>query len=356
VTRLEHAVARFLEAIAVRGHTTSTVRTRESALRAFLRWAAERGLDDPRAVTKAAIERYQRHLFYYREPGGPGVGRGRGRNAGKPLSLQTQHGHLTALKLFFRWLARENWIAYNPASELDLPKLPQRLPRTILAVEEVEAVLAATTAAGELGVRDRALLETLYATGIRRMELANLSLYDVDVEHGSLMVREGKGRRDRMVPIGERACRWIAKYLADVRPQLVTDPRELALFLADDGQPFHGDRLTPLVKRYLEAAGIHRPGACHLFRHTMATLMLENGADIRFIQAMLGHANLETTTIYTRVSLAKLREVYERTHPAKATRTIERAADAERDALLAQLDAEARDDAREGEDCGPAAA
>jgi len=320
MTRLEHAVARFLEALAVRGLTPSTVRTRASALAAFVRWCGERGLDDPAAITKDVIERYQRHLYYYREPGGAGVGRGRGRNAGKPLSLQTQHGHLTALKLLFRWLTRQHWIAYNPASELDLPKLPQRLPRTILTVEEVEAVLAATSAAGDIGIRDRAMLETLYATGIRRMELANLSLYDVDTEQGALMVREGKGRRDRMVPIGARACRWIATYCDGVRPSLVTDPRDTTLFLADDGEPFHGDRLTPLVKRYLEAAGIRRPGACHLFRHTMATLMLENGADIRFIQAMLGHASLETTTVYTRVSLAKLREVYERTHPARATR------------------------------------
>jgi integrase/recombinase XerD len=132
--------------------------------------------------------------------------------------------------------------------------------------------------------------------------------------------------------------------LADVRPALVTDPREQTLFLADDGQPFFGDRLTPLVKRYLEAAGIAKPGACHLFRHTMATLMLDNGADIRFIQAMLGHADLNTTTIYTRVSLAKLREVYERTHPAKTTRTI-RHDEVEREALLEALDAEVRDEA-----------
>jgi len=344
MTGLEHALLRFLEAIAVRGQTPSTVRTRESALRAFLRWAAERGLDDPSQVTRTTIERYQRHLYYHREAGGVGVGRGRGRNAGKALSVQTQHGHLTALRLWFRWLTRQNWIASNPASEIDLPKLPQRLPRTILSPEEVEAVLAATSVAGGAGLRDRALLETLYATGVRRMELAQLTLYDIDTERGTLMVREGKGGRDRLLPIGARACGWIAKYLADVRPGLVTDTSETTLFLTDEGQPFHGDRLTPLVKRYLAAAGIHRPGACHLFRHTMATQMLENGADIRFIQAMLGHASIETTTVYTRVSLAKLREVYERTHPARAARALARDASGEREALLESLDAEADDD------------
>jgi len=354
VTRLEHAVARFLEAIAVRGHTASTVKTRESALGAFVRWCAERGLDDPAQVTKAVIERYQRHLYYYREPAGLGAGRGRGRCVGKALSVQTQHGHLTAVRLLFRWLARGNWIAYNPASELELPRLPQRLPRTILSVDEVEAVLAATAARGDAGIRDRAMLETLYATGIRRMELANLSLYDVGLDAGSVMVREGKGRRDRMVPISSRACGWIAKYLADVRPGLVIDPRDTTLFLADDGQSFHGDRLTPLVKRYLAAAGIHRPGACHLFRHTMATMMLENGADIRFIQAMLGHASIGTTTIYTRVSLAKLREVYEKTHPARTGRAITSSIDEACDELIAALDAEAQDEAS-ADDLAPAA-
>ncbi len=352
MTGLEHALLRFLEAIAVRGHTPSTVRTRESALRAFLRWAAERGLDDPAQVTRATIERYQRHLYYYREAGGVGVGRGRGRNAGKALSVQTQHGHLTALRLWFRWLTRQNWIASNPASEIDLPKLPQRLPRTILSPEEVEAVLAATLAgvangtgnSADSGIRDRALLETLYATGVRRRELANLTLYDIDTERGTLMVRQGKGGRDRLLPIGARACAWVAKYLADVRPGLVIDASDTTLFLNADGQPFHGDRLTPLVKRYLAAAGIDRPGACHLFRHTMATQMLENGADIRFIQAMLGHASIETTTIYTRVSLAKLREVYERTHPARAVRAVAPSHDNARAALLAQRDVETDDD------------
>lgn len=137
------------------------------------------------------------------------------------------------------------------------------------------------------------------------------------------------------------------------RAGLVIDPRDTTLFLADDGQPFHGDRLTPLVKRYLAAAGIHRPGACHLFRHTMATMMLENGADIRFIQAMLGHASIETTTIYTRVSLAKLREVYERTHPARAARPVTPAIDDARDELIAQLDDEADDEAEGGVDSVP---
>jgi integrase/recombinase XerD len=342
VNALDHALARWCKALAIRGQTVATVRTRQSAIGAFNRWCGERGIESPSAVTPALIERYQRHLFHYRAPEGAKLGRGVRRGPGNPLSTRTQHGHLTAVRLFFRWLARERWIAYNPASELDLPRLPQRLPRAILTVEEVEAVLAATTRAGDMGVRDRAMLETLYATGIRRNELAGLSLYDVDTRHGTLMVREGKGRKDRLLPIGERACRWIEKYTADVRPALLIDANEKTLFLAYNGHPFVGESLGAVIRRYLDAAGIAKPGACHLFRHTMATAMLDNGADIRFIQTMLGHANIETTTVYTRVSMAKLREVYERTHPAKAARTARNDdAEAMRAAVLDALDAEA---------------
>ena len=345
MTPLEHALARWLEALAIRGQTPSTVRTRRSSMEMFIRWCAERGIEAPHQVTRSAVERFQRQLFYYRAPENAKVGRGVRRGPGQPLSMQTQHGHLTAVRLFFRWLARERWIAYNPASEMDLPKLPQRIPRAILTVEEVEAALAATTSRGELGLRDRAIMETFYATGIRRNELVNLALYDVDTIHGTLMVREGKGRKDRLLPIGARACRWIEKYTSDVRPGLLVDLAEQTLFLSSTGRAFVGEALGAIIREYFDAAGIVKVGSCHLFRHTMATAMLDNGADIRFIQVMLGHASLETTTIYTRVSMAKLREVYERTHPARMGRTLSAAAVEQQTAcegeLLDALDAEA---------------
>jgi integrase/recombinase XerD len=134
------------------------------------------------------------------------------------------------------------------------------------------------------------------------------------------MVRKGKGGKDRLIPIGERALRWTDRYVREVRPQLLVDGGDNTLFLTDHGQPFVNNRLSDLVKSYLERCDIDKPGACHLFRHTMATLMLENGADLRYIQVMLGHARLETTTIYTQVAIRKLKEVYERTHPARMER------------------------------------
>ena len=165
------------------------------------------------------------------------------------------------------------------------------------------------------GLRDRAILETFYSTGMRRMELANLKLYDPDAERGTVIIRQGKGRKDRVIPIGERALAWIAKYLADARPRLLTGSDDGTLFLNDLGQPYERRQLTNLVRRYLLASGIGKVGGCHLFRHTVATLMLENGADIRVIQQMLGHVKITTTEIYAQVSINLLKQVYAATHP-----------------------------------------
>ncbi|MGH8701040.1 MAG: tyrosine-type recombinase/integrase, partial [Burkholderiales bacterium] len=231
-----------------------------------------------------------------------------------------QRSRLVPLKTFFRWLTRGRYLLYNPASELVLPRPPKRLPRHILTLPEIEAILAGCDLETLPGIRDRAVIETLYSTGVRRMELGRLKVYDVDLEGGALLVREGKGRKDRMIPIGERACAWIRKYLADVRPSLVVEPDEGILFLTDYGEPLKGERLGYLVRSAIERAGYSFPGSCHLFRHAMATHMLENGADIRYIQAMLGHAKLTTTELYTQVSILKLKEIHAATHPARLER------------------------------------
>jgi integrase/recombinase XerD len=343
MTPFDHALACYLEALSVTGYSASTVDGRRSTLAAFIAWCGERGIGEPSAVTPAAVSRYQRHLYHYREPDGLRPGRGRGRKPGQPLTLATQRNRLTALKVFCRWLVRERWIAYNPASELDLPRVPPRLPGAILTAAEIERVLRHTAIFGDRGVRDRAVIETLYATGIRRMELAQLRLYDVDALSRTLIVRQGKGGKGRVLPIHAHALHWIDRYLVEIRPGLLIDANETTLFLNDHGQSFRGGQLTEKIKDYFLACGIDKPGACHLFRHTMATRMLENGADLRYIQDMLGHADISTTTLYTRVSISALRTVYERTHPGRSMPP--RDADADpATALLAALAIEAQDD------------
>lgn len=334
-------LARFLEWLRSHNYSETTIANREAYLVLFVQWCEARGITRPMEVTKPILERYQRHLYHYRKENG------------KPLSFRSQYARLVPIRAFFKWLTRQNVLLYNPASELELPRLEKRLPRHVLTASEAEAVLAQADVDDPMGLRNRAILETLYSTGMRRMEIVNLALYDLDVERGTLMVRQGKGKKDRMIPIGSRAMAWIDRYLREVRPQLVVPPDEGLVFLTSMGESLTPNRLTQLVRDYVQAAELGKTGACHLFRHTMATIMLENGADIRFIQQMLGHAELSTTQIYTQVSIRKLKEIHTATHPsAKTTRDAasidandEREPTAED--LLARLDAEARDEDQE---------
>jgi integrase/recombinase XerD len=225
----------YLEAMAVRGYSTQTITGRRSQLALFIDWCGARDVRRPDDVTKAVLGRYQRTLFLQRK------------KSGAPLTFQAQLGRLVAVKMFFRWLARENFIEASPAADLEMPKLPRRLPRDVLSVDEVERVMAQADITDPLGLRDRAILETFYSTGIRRGELLALDLQDIDVERRTLFVREGKGKRDRLLPIGERALAWICKYLDDVRPGLVAVRDSNALFLSMMGGRLSAVRLSVVV-------------------------------------------------------------------------------------------------------------
>lgn len=312
---LTHYQAAFHEWESVVAYSPRTIDAQRHALRRFITWADERGLSRPQDITRPILERYQRHVYHHRKANG------------QPLTVSAQLGLILPLQAWFKWLTKQNHILYNPAADLDLPTRPKALPKGLLSIAQIEDVLNGCDVAKPEGLRMRATLEVLYSTGIRRFELAGVKLFDVDVERGALMVRQGKGAKDRLVPVGERACAWVDKYLREVRSELATGADDYRLFLDDNGQGFTPERIGDHVKRQLVAAGIEHPGACHLFRVACATHMLENGADIRFIQSLLGHAKLDTTQIYTLVSLAKLKDVHNATHPAR----LHRAADAGRD-------------------------
>ncbi|QBR00417.1 site-specific tyrosine recombinase XerC [Paraburkholderia pallida] len=299
---------RHLEWLLTRNYSVESIRLKEGYLRQFIQWCDERGVGRPQEVTRAVLERYQRHLYLYRK------------KDGQPLSGYAQHQRLTPIRVWFRWLVRQHRILSNPAADLEMPRIEQRLPRHILSVPEAEQILAVPDVTSAMGLRDRAILETLYSTGIRRLELVSLEVHDIDHERGTLMVREGKGKRDRMVPVGDRALAWIRKYLDEVRPQLMLGDDNPALFLSIQGEAIGATPLGHLVREYIRRSGLQKSGACHLFRHTMATLMLENGADVRFVQAMLGHADLKTTQVYTHVAIRALKEIHTATHPARLER------------------------------------
>ncbi len=197
-----------------------------------------------------------------------------------------------------------------------MPRTAKVLPKQPLSQSEIETVLNQPDINDIVGLRDRALLETIYSTGMRRMEVINLQIEDIYTERKVVIIKEGKGKKDRMAPIGERALQWIEKYLEQSRPELVFSFSEQTLFLSSYGEALTGDYLTQLVRRYIKSADIGKSGSCHLFRHSCATHMLENGADIRFIQQLLGHENISTTQIYTNVSIKQLQKVHAMTHPS----------------------------------------
>ena len=270
-----------------------------------LDWCDERGIECVSQVTAEHVAAYRRSLFHYRNP-----------RSGRPLKFATQAHYLIPVRCWFGWLSESTWVDDDVTAKLELPKEEQRLPTGVLSADQVESLLNQPDLEKPTGVRDRAILETFYSTAIRCAELVDLDVYDIDVQRQIVNVHQGKGKKDRVVPIGERAISWVNKYLVDVRPTLVSESGVTNLFVTSKGRAIHPNQLSGQVRKYLLQIGITHRGACHLLRHTAATLMLHAGADLRSLQLLLGHSRINTTQIYTHVSIQRLQEVHRRTHPA----------------------------------------
>ncbi len=294
-----------LDFLTVRNYSNATVRERRYYIGLLISWADERGLTRTDEFTLALLESYQRHVFHLRKANG------------QPLKIMAQISRLVNIRLWFKWLERTGRLPTNPARDMVMPRKPKHLPRAILTREEVERLLAQPNLRKPSGIRDRAIMETFYATAIRRSELISLTLSNVDFDRRKVQILDGKGQKDRFVPIGQRALDWLAFYLEHVRPLYARDEQQRLLFLTQPGNGLTGTGVSDLVKRHLRKAGIEKPGCCHLFRHSAATQMLEAGADVRALQSLLGHSSLAATQVYTHISINYLREVYDKTHPAK---------------------------------------
>jgi integrase/recombinase XerD len=282
-----------------KGLSVNTLRAYTSDVRAFTRFASERGIDDVSLVDGQLLRHYLNQL-----------GRRGTRDA---LSATTRARKLSVLRGYFRFLEGDGLIPLDPSEELDMPKLGRRLP-SVLSRSEVDRLLQAPDRAGPLGPRDRAFLELLYATGVRVSELIRISLHDLDQQHGFLRVR-GKGDRERVVPVGRRALAAVRRYLREERPLLNRGRGERVLFLNWRGRPLSRMGAWKLIRKYGRIAGIAKPIGPHTFRHTFATHLLEGGADLRAVQALLGHADISTTEIYTHVADDHVRAAYRRAHP-----------------------------------------
>jgi integrase/recombinase XerD len=230
------------------------------------------------------------------------------------LSLRSVNRAVSAVRGLFRFAVSEGLTARDPAEEIDSAKAPRSLPR-YLSLDEVERLLKAPEVSTPEGLRDRAMIELLYATGLRVSELVSLRIKDLQFEAGYLVSR-GKGRKERVVPFGRSAKRWIERYLQSSRPALLAGrPREEGLFLSRRGRPMTRQRFFQLLQGHGRLAGIERTLSPHVVRHSFATHLLEHGADLRSLQLMLGHSNIGTTQIYTHVSRERLRKIYDQHHP-----------------------------------------
>lgn len=293
---------RYLTHIRSKGYTIQTQWDQERYLRDFIAWCDQHHLQRPKQIGQSELEAYLLFLQNHRK------------SDGQPLCWLSKQSKLVPVRSFFRWLMSNHHLKSNPALDISLGRAPIRALAQTLKPNEISNLMAQPDVGCPIGIRDRAMLETLFSTGIRRMELAGLRVEDVNPQANTLFIHRGKGQKDRLIPIGPSALDWIARYLREVRSGLAPTT-EHTLFLTRDGEPFNLAWLGTVIGTYIRKAFPHRKGSCHLLRHTMATQMLEGGADIRYIQAMLGHSQLSTTQIYTRVSIDQLRKVHARTSP-----------------------------------------
>jgi len=293
----------FLEQRREQHYSEQTLTGNKQVLNQFRKWCKEHTIHYPGKVTQKHIYGYRSYLTFYRK------------KDGNPLKERTKAHILSALKVFYTWMTKNHFILSDPTSSLIVKRSFHQLPGNILTPKEIARIFEQPDLSTRVGVRDRSILELLYDTGTRCREAVNLTLPDLRFQTSTLFIHRGKGNKDRLVPLGSEARRWLQLYLMDSRPSLVCGYDNNILFLTSRGAPLRPQYLTRLVRQYMRAAKITKKGACHLFRHAMATGMLENGADIRHIQAILGHEKLSTTQIYTKVAIKGLKKVHSQTHP-----------------------------------------
>ncbi len=293
----------YIQSLKVRNLAKRTIEARIFMLDKFFSYLQSRGANRIDAISKGIILDYQTELYHTIN------------KRGRPNSVTYQNSMLSAVKGFMRFLKERDYIVRDLSLDIPYGKLPKKLPRGILTTTEARRMMTTPDTTCALGYRDRVILEVLYTTGIRKQELNNLSLADVDYHDGFLRIDQGKGGKDRIVPLGKIACRYLENYIKSVRPELIKDPYNNALFLSTRGNRLSKNMVWEMVKKYAKKAKIKKNISPHTFRHTCATAMLKNKADIRAVQELLGHESLESTQVYTRVTISDLKETHKRCHP-----------------------------------------
>jgi integrase/recombinase XerD len=295
----------------LRHYSEASRRRALAALPRLFAFLEEHGVHEPRAVNEAHLAAFARFLE-----------EAKARRRETPLTPMTRRNHIDTVRRFFAFLARRGVLLCNPAAELVLPR-PDHLPRLVLAPSQAARLVTAPSAVTTLGKRERALLEVLYGCAIRRGECVRLDVADVDLLQGTLLVRDTKGKQDRLVPLPGRAAAAVDLYLTESRPELLKDPREQALFLSfttgSRGSRLSASAINRVLAKHAKAMRLPHVHP-HALRHACATHVLQGGADLKHVQELLGHRSISSTVIYTRVGIRDLLSVLDRAHPRERRR------------------------------------
>ncbi len=300
---LEVFRSRYRQYMEVLNRSSRTIQEYNRIIDHFINFLMQIGVSDIYEITKEQILSYQKEVFYQLN------------YKGQQTLPQTHNNYLKTVKSFFKFLQIEGYLVHNPAKDIPYARQPQQLPRTILTQDEIEKLLNQPDTGTPLGYRDRAILEVLYSTGIRRQELMNLEPADVDYEKGFLRVNRGKGGKDRIVPLGRIACKYVENYIKLVRIDMVRKQNSPHLFLSLIGNQISRSALRELILGYARKAKINKAVTPHVFRHTCATHLIRRNANIRCVQEILGHQSLDTTQKYTQITITDLKEAHQACHP-----------------------------------------
>lgn len=301
---IKEAVPLYLQHLAATGRACHTIKGAKHAFRKLTRFLDAENVADIADLTPDLLGDYQEELAFSLTA------------KGRPLSARSQGLLLSVVKGFTRYLKEKDYLVHDPGETLKLPKKPRRLPKVILNTQEVKKLIKAPDTRTRQGYRNRIILEILYDTAIRRAEVSAIRLADLDLDSGYIQIR-GKGDKDRVVPLSKRVCELVHNYILMVRPAYVQGNDPGYLILNRWGEQMDANSVWAVVKRCLLLSGIKKNVATHTMRHTCATHMLRNGAPVRHLQEMLGHESLESTQIYTHVTINDLKEIHAKYHPSE---------------------------------------
>ena len=301
---LKEALTAYLQHLHTLGRSLYTIKNTRSALRGLLAFLEEQHLSTVEELQADVLEEYQQDLAFQVTA------------KGKLLALRTQGQKMMTVKSFTKFLKDKDYLLHDPGAKLKLPRKPKRLPKVILSAKDVKKLIEAPDTHTNRGYRNRIIIEILYDTAIRRSELAQIKINDLDLNAGFIRI-QGKGDKDRVVPLSERVCELVRNYLLAVRPCLIRDNDDGYLLLNRWGKKMDPNAVWAVVKRCTYLASLRKNVSTHTLRHTCATHMLKNGAPVRHLQEMLGHESLESTQLYTHVTINDLKEIHRKYHPSE---------------------------------------